>query len=774
MAEPVRFQHFEVPRREDGSLHELGRGAMGVTYKAFDTNLRCFVALKVINASYLGNDVARQRFLREARAAAALRHPNVATVFHLGEEGGDWFYAMEYVDGETVEALMKREGAVSATTALRIVLQVARALGAAQKQGLVHRDIKPSNLMIVREDDSEFTVKVIDFGLAKNAAGGDESAALTLGGFVGTPHFASPEQLEECELDVRSDIYSLGVTLFHMLAGKVPFSGSLAQVMSQHLHREPPLEALAGQSPAVLDLLRKMLAKDPAMRQQTPADLRQEIETCLVSATVPASSPVVPVADQNFETQAIDAAPPAGGPASEGTRNTAVRPAFADDRGIAASPGDFVPPDPNTRSGQTTQPNAKENPGGPPVPRLAGFLLLLVLVAVGGGFVYLKLPRPSGSPGVVLPSPVPAPKPLASTPSATPAPVATTTPIATATLASTPTATPSPVATTTPIATATPDLPASAPDEALRTFAADPAPALSKLLELLRSNPGKPEVRASLEQCLAKLVRKPLTPGQIAALRDPLEAAAGMDFADAQFLLGGHLRETDSSASLKWFLAAANNGHPAAMVQTGLVLSNKHGTAPPDLPGAALWFQRAAQKDDSTAMSLLAECYLDGKGVARDPRLAIELLEKAVEKNDPSAMNELGDLYKKGIPGFLDPDFEKSFRLFSHAKDLGFDDALGNLGALFLMGQGVEKNEKTGLALFREGVAKGNGICIYNYAKCLENGWAGVSVDKEAARQMYVNAAQAGNDRARQWCREKNIPFGAVPAPVSPGSPPRQ
>ncbi|MEI8310450.1 MAG: serine/threonine-protein kinase [Verrucomicrobiota bacterium] len=311
MAEPVRFQHFEVPLREDGSLHELGRGAMGITYKAFDTNLRCFVALKVINTAFLGSDVARQRFLREARAAAALRHPNVAAVFHLGEEGPDCFYAMEYVDGETVEAMMKREGALAATTALEVVLQVSRALGAAHKHGLVHRDIKPSNLMIARED-GEFTVKVIDFGLAKNtgAGEGESEATLTMGGFLGTPHFASPEQLDERDLDVRSDIYSLGVTLYYMLAGRAPFSGSMAQVMSQHLHREPPLESLSDQPVQVVDLLRHMLAKDPAARPQTPGDLRREVEACLAAArSLPSAAPAEIAAPENFETQALDEPP---------------------------------------------------------------------------------------------------------------------------------------------------------------------------------------------------------------------------------------------------------------------------------------------------------------------------------------------------------------------------------------------------------------------------------------------------------------------------------
>src|SRR3982074_821364 len=104
MADAERYQHYEVLKRADGSLWELGRGAMGITYKAYDTNLRCPVALKVINAAFLDSETARQRFLREARAAAALRHPNVASVFHLGTDHGNYFYAMEFIDGETVEA----------------------------------------------------------------------------------------------------------------------------------------------------------------------------------------------------------------------------------------------------------------------------------------------------------------------------------------------------------------------------------------------------------------------------------------------------------------------------------------------------------------------------------------------------------------------------------------------------------------------------------------------------------------------------------------------
>jgi serine/threonine protein kinase/TPR repeat protein len=282
MADAERYQHYEVLRRGDGSLWELGRGAMGITYKAFDTNLRCPVALKVINNAYLNSDVARQRFLREARAAAALRHQNVASVFHLGTDHESYFYAMEFIDGETVDAYMKRTGALSPFQALDITLQVARALAAAVKQQLVHRDLKPANLMLV-DEEGEKVVKVIDFGLAKSAKReGEDSGTLTIGGgFVGTPHFASPEQLEERDIDVRSDIYSLGATLYYMVAGRPPYSGSVAQIMSQHLYKPLPLEPLEGLPSCLVQLVQRMMEKDSARRPQTPGDLRQEVLRCI-------------------------------------------------------------------------------------------------------------------------------------------------------------------------------------------------------------------------------------------------------------------------------------------------------------------------------------------------------------------------------------------------------------------------------------------------------------------------------------------------------------
>jgi serine/threonine protein kinase len=184
-----RFEHYELLTGEDGKPVELGRGAMGITYKALDVDLHCPVTLKVISERYLADESARLRFLREARAAASVRHPNVATVFHLGRTGQNYFYAMEFVEGETLENLIKRSGRLEVKLALEIATQAAAGLAAVHKQKLVHRDIKPSNIMVSVEG-STVTAKIIDLGLAKPAPDAPAEAAIsTPGAFTGTPEF---------------------------------------------------------------------------------------------------------------------------------------------------------------------------------------------------------------------------------------------------------------------------------------------------------------------------------------------------------------------------------------------------------------------------------------------------------------------------------------------------------------------------------------------------------------------------------------------------------
>jgi serine/threonine protein kinase/tetratricopeptide (TPR) repeat protein len=270
----LRFKHYKVLQNQDETPMELGRGAMGVTYKAVDTHLECTVALKVIKEKYLADASTRLRFLREARTAARIRHPNVASVFHLGRSGGVYFYAMEFVEGETLEKLINRSGRLEVKLALKIASEVAAGLSAVHKQKLVHRDIKPSNIIVNLEETDAATAKIIDLGLAKAVNEPISETAISIAGaFAGTPEFASPEQFAGIGVDIRSDLYSLGVTLWKMLTGRVPFAGSPAEVMYQHQRTPLPLEKLEDLPQPVVFLIEVLLHKDPNRRFQNPAEL---------------------------------------------------------------------------------------------------------------------------------------------------------------------------------------------------------------------------------------------------------------------------------------------------------------------------------------------------------------------------------------------------------------------------------------------------------------------------------------------------------------------
>src|SRR3954471_12704475 len=241
---PLRYAHFEVETGADGFPMELGAGAMAITYRARDTVLNSLVALKVIDRKVAENPGARTRFLREARAAANIRHPNVARVTYYGEQDGECFYAMELVEGETLEARVRRDGPMPLAVALEAIEQAARALAAAEACGVVHRDIKPSNIMLESDASDALRVKLIDYGVAKVMAGQSEpDAEQTQVGFIGTPAFASPEQFAgsvQLPIDTRSDIYSLGVTFWYLLIGRTPFVGrTMEEIRSRHVGELP-------------------------------------------------------------------------------------------------------------------------------------------------------------------------------------------------------------------------------------------------------------------------------------------------------------------------------------------------------------------------------------------------------------------------------------------------------------------------------------------------------------------------------------------------------
>ena len=279
------YDHYEICYSPEGVPMELGRGSMGITYKATDRHLGCSVALKIINTRHLTGSAARTRLLREARTIARLRHPNIASVFHLGLDDANCYFAMEYIEGETLERRIRRAGPLSPEAALRIVIQAARALRVAHEQHFIHRDIKPTNIMLVdsgHHSETETTVKVIDFGLVKAA---DETTedAFCEDYFAGTPHYASPEQLVFGTVDERSDIYALGMCLWYMLCGELPDRARFPDGVSPQIRGGPFQKA--GIPPATptsaVVLLESMLNTDPALRPQSAVELLRRAQECI-------------------------------------------------------------------------------------------------------------------------------------------------------------------------------------------------------------------------------------------------------------------------------------------------------------------------------------------------------------------------------------------------------------------------------------------------------------------------------------------------------------
>ena len=254
-------------------VEELGHGGMGVVHKAEDVKLRRSVALKFLPPHLMDSPELKERFLVEAQAAAALNHPNICVIHEVGEDEGRPYIAMEFVDGETLKDKLRR-GPLKAEEALKIAGQVAAGLGEAHHKGIIHRDIKSANIMVTAKGQA----KVMDFGLAKLRGGSSLTKSQTT---IGTVAYMSPEQARGGDLDQRTDIWSLGVVLHEMLAGKLPFRGDHDQaVIHQIVHVEPePLKKLMPNLPSGLEeIVGQALAKKPAARYQTMEDLGTDLE----------------------------------------------------------------------------------------------------------------------------------------------------------------------------------------------------------------------------------------------------------------------------------------------------------------------------------------------------------------------------------------------------------------------------------------------------------------------------------------------------------------
>jgi len=308
-------------------LHQiLGRGGMGTVYRGEHVYIKKKVAVKVLHRQFAKYEEAVTRFLREARAASSINHPNIVDVTDFGplDDGGVYF-VMEYLEGTSLEDLIEKEGAIELHRSLNVANQIALALAAAHEKNIVHRDLKPDNIMLIkkpgrrdvirslaageeaatgqfvieREDQFDF-VKVLDFGIAKVIAPDDLQPSQTIKGAVfGTPEYMSPEAARGDDVDSRADIYSLGVILFDMLCGRPPFEAqAAAEVLAMHINREPPVPSEFAPhheiTPAADDVILRAMNKDPARRFQTMDEMRIDLQRCYGSVAYKRNAQSIP------------------------------------------------------------------------------------------------------------------------------------------------------------------------------------------------------------------------------------------------------------------------------------------------------------------------------------------------------------------------------------------------------------------------------------------------------------------------------------------------
>jgi Protein kinase domain len=281
----------------------LGRGGMAQVYRANDRVLGRPVAVKVLSRKLSGDQKFLTRFRREAQASAGLNHPHVVSVYDTGAHDDLHYIVMEYVEGETLASLMARDGALPPEKAARIAADVAEALEAAHRQGLVHRDVKPGNVMI----DPDGRVKVVDFGIARAAT--DDTLTQT-GLVLGTAAYLSPEQARGDGVDARSDIYSLGCVLYEMLTGRAPFEAESSVAMAYKHVNEQPDPPDGEVPPELAAVVMRALEKDPDHRFQTAAEMQAALLAAFPTGPMPATVPMSAGGDTAVMPAPAEAQPP--------------------------------------------------------------------------------------------------------------------------------------------------------------------------------------------------------------------------------------------------------------------------------------------------------------------------------------------------------------------------------------------------------------------------------------------------------------------------------
>ncbi|HOV57180.1 MAG TPA: protein kinase [Rhodanobacteraceae bacterium] len=499
----TQLGHYDI-------VAELGRGGMGVVYKGYEPALNRYVAIKVLAESLAHDESVKERFLREARSMAALNDPHIIQIYFIGEDAGQTFFVMEFVEGESLGSLLKREGKLAPEQAARVIFQTAQGLATAHDKGVIHRDIKPGNLMI----GARGQVKIADFGIALVTQ--DFSKKLTsTGEFVGTPGYLSPEVCLGKPVDQRSDIFSLGIVLFEMLTGRMPFTdesplGLMLEVVKAEI---PDVRQLNQEvDPELSRILAKMIAKEPADRYQSCQELAAELQRhpALASGQTLTLKPAVSTAAMTL----VGAKTPVSGQRPLPATTPTPRP--------ASLPNVTPPPAPAPAAVEAStvpsaaRPSVLDRQGSPPAQAsrpsvLPWAIAAALLLAAGAGAWTFRAQIPflanlgGATPAAVdatanttAPAPSPPAPPVITPPAATVPPPATVAPSGTAATAD-----------TTPPAAAGGAAAASAPAaEAVATAPPPTAPSATATADSVAAAPGEaaaPEPRASRVDALKDL-----------------------------------------------------------------------------------------------------------------------------------------------------------------------------------------------------------------------------------------------------------------------------
>jgi serine/threonine protein kinase len=279
-----RLGHYDV-------LEVIGKGGMGIVLRAFDEKLHRVVAIKVLAPQLASDGSARQRFVREARAGAAVSHDHVIDIHAVEDDGPVPYLAMRFIDGVTLQDKLNRTGPLPLKEVVRIGLQIADGLAAAHRQGLIHRDVKPANILL---ENSVERVKITDFGLARAV---DDTSISQSGLVAGTPQYMSPEQAQGEHVDHRSDLFSLGSVLYAMCTGRPPFRGTTTVAVLKRVCEEtpPPIQGLNSEIPGwLVAIIEKLHAKDPAQRYQSAGAMAEDLKRFLVDLPIQARRTSMP------------------------------------------------------------------------------------------------------------------------------------------------------------------------------------------------------------------------------------------------------------------------------------------------------------------------------------------------------------------------------------------------------------------------------------------------------------------------------------------------